>query len=327
MNDASVKICLVSSDEYVPYLSVTLESIRQNCNSDNSYEIMILTTDMTPRNQNIITKMFITDNNISIHFINVNQYVEQINFYTWAHFTKFTYYRLCIPYILENLDKIIYMDSDVVVNTDLYNLYNIDVESAYICATRDTHVVGTVNPKCPYYDSYYENELGIQEPINYIQAGVMLMNLSRIRTDFPDFELLKIASENKFRWLDQDLINKYFQGNIKYIDNYWNLMIFNDPEHICEYYLEGDIHLDYFTSRDNPGIIHYVGRGMPCFNPWGDMFWYYWKYARSTPYYELILSTMIDQKLMKESQRLNDIFNHQSAFLKLKNKIKSKLKK
>ena len=230
--------------------------------------------------------------------------MERLNFHTWAHFTKFTYFRLLIPYVLEKYEKVIYLDSDVVVRDDISKLYDTDVEGYLLAAARDTHVIGSSSPRCPYRVNYYTDELGFEDVTQYFQGGVVVYNINEMNREFPDWELLKNASESTFRWLDQDLLNSKCKGKVKFVSNYWNVMTFNNMQNVDENYLDGAIHQDYFSAREDPGIIHYVGRSMPCFSPYGDMFNYFWEYARDTPYYENLLSTMMDLKIGNFEHRI-----------------------
>jgi lipopolysaccharide biosynthesis glycosyltransferase len=97
---------------------------------------------------------------------------------------------------------------------------------------------------------------------------------------------------HKLRWLDQDLLNMLFHNKIKRIPNKWNVMISNIPDNLDEYYLPSNLRKEYFEARENPYIIHYVGRGMPCYMKEPDLYEYFWMYARKTIFYEILLQKM-----------------------------------
>ena len=64
---------------------------------------------------------------------------------------------------------------------------------------------------------------------------------------------------------------------------------------LAEFYAPKYIYDNYKKALENPKIIHYAGRFIPCFTPLVDLAQYFWKYARMTPYYELTLSIMINE--------------------------------
>lgn len=300
----NVAICMVSSEEYSIFISVTINSIFKSSSKDFNYDLIIFTTDMSQRNKDLLSSIVRNATNFSIRFVDINQHVGNLKFHTWAHFTKFTYFRLLIPYVLNEYEKVIYLDSDVVVRTDISELYETDIDGFLLAAARDTHVIGSSSPKCPYQVGYYKDELGFEDVNQYFQGGVVLYNVKEMLREFPDWELLHAAANSTFRWLDQDLLNVKCKGRVKFLPNYWNVMTFNNMQNADEDYLEGDLYQDYFSARKDPGIVHYVGRSMPCFTPYGDLHWYFWEYARDSPYYEILLSTMMDLKIGNFEHRI-----------------------
>lgn len=301
-----VTVCLSSSNEYVPFLSVAISSIIKNSDPDVSYEVVVLTKDISENNKGILMDFVKEFSNFTLRFMNITECIGDKSFYTWAHFTAFTYYRLLIPELFSEYERVLYIDCDIVVNTDISVLFHENIDGYLLAAVPDTHVMGRLNPQNPSYEpSYYQDVLGIDER-GYFQAGVMLINIKEFLLRFSQGELLEKASKAKYRWLDQDFLNVECRGFVKYLPNSWNVMIINNPKQVDEVYLPEVYYADYIKGRCCPKIIHYVGRCIPCFIPHVDMYQYYWSYARNTPYYELILSKMVSEaeKRMRRQQTL-----------------------
>ena len=323
-----IPVCFCSSNEYAPILSVALQSLIINRDEKQCYDIVIINRDISENNKALLHGMIDGLNNIYIRFLNIKKWVENLTFYTWAHFTAFTYYRLIIPTLFKNYEKVIYLDSDVVVNHDISELYKSEINKEYIAAVIDTHVTGRFSQLSPKYEpSYYTEVLGCLEG-EYFQAGVMLINISEINECYGDMELVKKASEAKYRWLDQDFLNIEFHGKVKYLQNNWNVMILNTPNDIDEDYLRKDLFEKYNEARREPYIIHYVGRSIPCYVPTTDMYYYFWRYARLTPYYELLLSMIVSESEKRTSRRMISIksemisyYNERRPMARLKRKI------
>lgn len=119
------------------------------------------------------------------------------------------YYRLKAASVLKDINKCIYIDGDTLINGDLNELYGIDLE--------DNHLGGIVDA--------WNDRLDIPD---YINSGVALMNLKKIRVDGKEEELLKKVSENNTHhqwWLpDQDIWNLVFRGHIKMLSIKYNFM-------------------------------------------------------------------------------------------------------
>ena len=296
IRDEAVTICFSSSNEYAPFLCITISSIIHNASPNNYYDIVILTTDMSENNKGIIARFVGQYSNFSVRFMNIKRFVEDKTFFTWAHFTAFTYYRLLIPDLFCNYEKVIYLDSDIVINVDIAKLFHDDVEGYLLAAVQDSHVMGRINPKHPSYsESDYYLDVLKADVYGYFQAGVMLINIREFARRFAPGELIEKAGQSHYRWLDQDLLNVECQGHVKRLKNNWNVMIVNNPQKIDEEYLSEEDYNAYMAARRDPWVIHYVGRSIPCYNPSADMYSYYWPYARNTPYYELLISKMIAQ--------------------------------
>lgn len=317
-DEGYVTICLACSNEYAPFACVTINSLITNSIENINYDIVVMSTDISKQNINLISQAHKKDN-VSIRFINVETYIVSKEFYTWAHFTKFTYYRLLVPDVFSKYDKVLYLDSDIIVNRDISPLFDINLKGYLLAAVRDTHVVGRMNEnkksvsECdnnrgkinrnPGLD-YYKNTIGVEDKISYFQCGVSLYNIKEINIIFKPGYLINQATKIDFIWMDQDLINTIFKGKILPLDNKWNVMIYNNFPIIDEKNLPEPYKKQYFAAREDPYIIHYIGKRMPCFHPTADMYYYYWQYARNTPYYELLISTMINTKVANTLNKL-----------------------
>lgn len=318
-NDQYVAICIVSSDEYAPFASVLIQSIISNIDNNKKYDIVILSNDMLMQNRWRIEKQSLGFENISIRIIDISKMVENLQFYTWAHFTDKTYYRLLIPDIFIKYDKVLYLDSDIIVNHDISELFDVNLDDYFIAAAYDTHVVSYCTREPALEQKEYNTKyLGMENPEEYFQAGVCLFNIKLINSVYGKEYLIREAEKHKLRWLDQDLINKLFYRRIKKISNKWNVMIANNPDNLDEYFLPDTLRREYFEARKDPYIIHYIGRSIPCYTEKPDMYEYYWKYARHTEFYEILIQRMhldyIERKYSDLSIKMIQDYKKQRSF-------------
>ena len=79
-------------------------------------------------------------------------------------------YKFHIPQILKEIDKVIYLDGDIIVNSDLYELYSIDLSNKYVGVVKD--ICGAIKR---HYRSFIKNK------IFYFNSGVMLLDLKSMR--------------------------------------------------------------------------------------------------------------------------------------------------
>ena len=158
----------------------------------------------------------------TIDLINVEEYKNKISDETanvTKHWTIGTLYRLFIPEILTWLDKVIYLDCDIVVNLDIAELWNIDLGD---------NAIGAVGGDGYEPDSLHErlrwkfNKCQAQFSFN---AGVLIMNLKKIR-ELGNFFTIAVQWLNRHLhtadYTDQDALNSIFKDSVTFIDHKFN---------------------------------------------------------------------------------------------------------
>ncbi|MBR6098460.1 glycosyltransferase family 8 protein [bacterium] len=281
-----ISIIISSDDNYAPYVGVTVQSIIENSSKNLPYTIYILDGDISKTNKKLLNK--IQTHNVKITYIDMKSYMKNINlslFYIYNHFKLASYFRFFIPIIFKNFEKIIYCDCDGIFKDNIAKLNDIDMKEYWIGAVKDTYV--NILLKNPEMFPYFKNTLNLQNPENYFQAGLLIMNIKElIKHNFTNkcIKTLKILQKPKY--VDQCILNSVCQNNVLFLDNSWNVEspVIRDinknrdtlPEEFCETYL---------NAYNNPKFIHYCGPK----KPWNTQKTYnsekFWEYARRTPFF------------------------------------------
>ena len=120
----------------------------------------------------------------------------------WMGGTHTVYYKILLPYIFHDLDRIIYLDADTLIFKDLYEMYNLPFNGNYALGY-------------PFHDSYKIDKY-VSNATYYINGGVILFNNELIRKDNKDLELIKFTQTNNGNlwFLEQDSINIVFYEKI-----------------------------------------------------------------------------------------------------------------
>lgn len=256
----NIHIALASDNNYVQHLGVTLISILENKVSDKNIFFHILENGLSEINKE---KIYSISNRYKceLKFYNINQ--SQIkNYPTLGHLSKATYLRLFIPDILPvEIEKILYLDCDLVVLKDLDRLYEIDLKGKALGAVKDVKAAEIIRI------FFYPN---LQ---SYFNAGVMLINVKLWR----DFNLVKMAGEfinkykNKLTTADQDVLNCIFNNNWLALPSIFN----------------ADMKHRNINSLPSPEtvILHYSDK----IKPWSYLYCgrnkkYYFKYLARSPW-------------------------------------------
>lgn len=171
-----------------------------------------------------------------------------------------TYYRLFAPFILpKELDKVLYLDVDLICMGSLEGLYNEELGENYFVGCEDKGVTAEDLKR-----------LNLPEDYHYINAGVVLINLKKMRENFTAQKLVDMVLEQSkdLKYLDQDFINKNFSKNIKVVSNKYNWLV-----KTCK----------YKDMPYKPVILHYAGSN----KPWHDDISRY-EPEFVEPYYEVL---------------------------------------
>jgi len=172
---------------------------------------------------------------------------------TLLHYTKAMYYRLlAFKFLPEKLDRILYLDPDILVINPIKELYNTDIENyLYAAAYHDLPSIKRIN------------RIRLNQKIDaYYNSGVLLMNLKLQRASIDEKEIYDFVEKNKSKLImpDQDIINSLFAKKIKTIDE----VLYNYDARYYRYYKiksGGEHDMDYVIK--NTVIIHFCGRKKP----------------------------------------------------------------
>lgn len=262
----TVNLFFSCDDTYLPFLAVTLTSIRENRDKSRRYVVRILNTGLTPENRQRLQTL--AEENFLLEPVDISLTVERFarQLHTRDYYSKSTYYRLFIPELFPELDKALYLDCDIVVTGDISRLFDRELGSDLVGAVPDSMVIA-IKP----LSQYARKRLQVR-PENYFNAGVLLMNLEQMRKIRFTDTFLRLLQTVTFRVAqDQDYLNVLCKGRVTYLGFEWNTM-------------PGSI------RTDAPRLIHY---NLDC-KPWqrddvaySDVFWHY---AKRSGFYQDILA-------------------------------------
>lgn len=136
-----------------------------------------------------------------------------------GHITSPTYFRLLMAELIP-LDECLYLDGDIMVLKDISNLFDVDISKFYVAGVRRNE---EKSKKIVHYQNEHARELGISDCEKYINAGVLLFNLKKIREDRLQTIFMNLLKKN-FSVQDQDIINSACYPNIQLLSHRYNLI-------------------------------------------------------------------------------------------------------
>lgn len=268
-NKKVIPIFFAIDDAYTSFLAVALRSLLDNASKDYNYCIKILHTNVVEEHKNQIKKY--ESENVSIEFVDLNYYIEKVQnkLYTRDYYTNTTYFRLFLPELYPQYDKVLYLDSDIIVVGDISELYNTDMGTNLVAAAPDDII-----QKNKVFQDYAELVVGVAKYQHYFNAGVLLMNLDELRKFKFQEKFLYLLEKFKFSVAqDQDYLNRLCKGRVTLISHDWDVMPYVNDE----------------TKPEDIKLIHYNF----AYKPWHfeDITYneYFWEYAKKTEFYDEIV--------------------------------------
>jgi lipopolysaccharide biosynthesis glycosyltransferase len=294
----AVSIVLACNDAYMRYTDVLLTSILENANADYHYDIVIMHRDISERNIQIARDIFTQNNNFTLRFADVTRNFEKYkHVHVDRHLTLETYYRFLVTDIFKEYDRVLYLDCDMAVNTDISKLYFTDLEGYYAAAVRDIDFIAKYVEDKEFCQKNVLKYVKINDYFDYFQAGMILFNIPEIRKRFTSEKLFETALMRKWFFHDQDVLNHLLKGKVKYVDFKWNVFSALDPgsdrEMLFRDYLAAGFAESYREAVKDPCIIHFAGVPKVWDDLSVDLSHIFWKYARKSPYYEALLRNML----------------------------------
>ena len=217
-----INIFFSCDDNYIPFLAVSLESLIKNASRNYLYNIYILhTRSISQASQDDIKERY-NKEVFNIEFVDISSHIKMFSekLHTRDYYSKNTYFRLFIPNLYPKMDKALYLDSDITILKDISKLYNTKLGNNLVGGVPD----GAVQV-FPEFKDYVENKIGVESFDKYFNAGVLLMNLKRMREI--DFENVFLNMLTKITFTvaqDQDYLNAICKRFVKILDRVWNVM-------------------------------------------------------------------------------------------------------
>ena len=191
-------------------------------------------------------------------------------------FTIEMYFRLVAQLNFpEDLERIIWIDMDVICLKNIRDNYFQDFEGKSLIACRDF--------SCDKENWIYHcRDLGLSDSHTYFNSGIMILNLNKLRQNTSINKIMKTCGDLRdvLIYPDQDIMNALYENDVKYESKFFNYQFYwkypiNDDnlKQIC---------LLHYMGKDKPWMIRYINKTSK----------YYWDVEKELGNYSKIAYTM-----------------------------------
>ncbi len=288
-NKKNIPIFYACDEGFVKFSIVSIFSLMQNASPDYTYTIYILHSGIPADQQQKALEL--TRDGFEIIFADVSERLHTITdvLPLRDYYSSTTYFRLFIAEMYPEYNKVLYIDSDTVVQGDVSELYNTELGDRWLGACHEQAMVQT-----DHYGTYAEQVVGVSRH-NFFNAGVLLINAQLFR----EKEILRRFADRlaEYQFVvtqDEDYLNLICKDHILWLDQRWNTEVY------CE----------FPYPIEEAKIIHYIMVS----KPWhyedctgGDIFWRY--AAQTNVYRELrdVLESFSEEEKLRDAEVMDNL--------------------
>ena len=262
----NITICISSDNNYIQHAGAVMASVLQHKQPEEFIKFYIIDGGITGSNKEKLNKLQ-EKFSCKIEFLTPDfERVKNCKTFKSDYITTATYYRLLIPEIIPNEDRVLYLDCDTIVRKPLGELYNKDFENNLIIGVKDIAA------------ATHSKRLGLDK---YVNGGVLLFNSKQMRAENSVDKMFEWIDKNRSRieCHDQDVINAALKGRIGYTDDIYDAQVLR----------EGN---SRFDEIPDPVILHFIGPKKPwtVYKPLNTTHWgiEYFTALKDTPWKDFI---------------------------------------
>ena len=263
-----IEIVCCLDDRFVEYCGLMLDSLFVHNPNEKFRVHIIFNSAVTPEAKERLSALGKQASMECCFYQLSNELIKAFPTRKKDHISVSAYIRLFMTDLLpEDIDKVLYLDGDMMIVDSISELWNIDVEDVMVAAVEERYPFDTDSP----------DRLCYPRRFSYFNSGVMLINLKKWREKNFSHQCLEYIRKYTERILlhDQDVLNALLYDQKKFISIRWNLMdffLYKRPE-VQEPRIK-----DWEEAVKSPSIIHFTGRRKP------------WKHCCDSPYRDLYIN-------------------------------------
>ncbi|WP_051650244.1 glycosyltransferase [Selenomonas sp. AB3002] len=257
--DEIIHVAFILDENYITPASTSIFSLIKNKETNTKLAVHLIMDDVESSLADRLKCFEADDVSIDIICTSAELYrdLHKFNPHSYCVASTAALLKFSLPQLLSSLDKVIYLDGDLIVRHDLRELWDIELDDCYVAAAIDS---GTMYSKNRFHKMVQ----------GYFNSGVMLLNLAKMRNDSCTEKLLATKKRQKdSNLMDQNIFNIVFDGHVRYVSLLHNFLYVNLVRAKEKYSIE-QLNVLYGTKFSNLDevyqsafIVHYSSKDKP----------------------------------------------------------------
>lgn len=255
--DVNIHLCFITDETYVRPTRVAMESLKANRKVDAKYVAHVICRGVQDDGIAELEKAGTED--FAVEIIRRDELpVDPETISLVRHVSPTAIFKFFIPELFPALDKILYLDSDILILDDLASLWEEDVSGVYAAVVCDNQTIIGHEGHLKWLGFAHEK---------YFNSGVMLLNLDKMRNDEITSRLMEYRISGKNRFMDQDALNVVFDNCVRFVPVRYNclnwLFLTCTLDQLRECFGESQIGQTVEQTMDIAAVLHIGGSEKP----------------------------------------------------------------
>lgn len=316
-DDGAINVAFTSDRAYLPQTAAMVASLIEHAAPDRAYNLFYLHENIGDRDLDLLRSLAVAYGNITLHAINVGAAFSRE--YRARHHapSNATYNRFLLFDLLPDVERLVYLDVDLVLCGDVAELFDTDMNDAPLAAVTDalmTRVlatrVRTRDPEVPDLYAYLSDDLGLTDDqiSRYFNAGVMVMNFAAMDVAKVGRELREMVAGNRYFFRDQDILNVYFRDRFVTLPARFNV---HNSDRGAYDNVPVPIRNDALAAKADPFIVHFAAAHQkPWREPDVEFAGLFWSTLARTPFWFEVLEATRRHRSLRARLSRPDTWKH-----------------
>ena len=299
-----VNIVYITDESFVMPTTVSITSLKVNKDKNVVYKIFVISRNLSAESKEKIKML--ESGSFIIEFreaAELSKYEDALNIE--RHVPRTAVLKFFIPEILNELDKVLYLDGDVIVQNDLSDFFSTNITEVYAGVVKDIE------------NDEWEHSVWLEFPYEHMfNSGMMLMNLNKMRKNNISKKLIDYRLNGKNFFMDQDALNMVIGASVKFVDfkyNMLHLFIEHFSKEKLEEYYGVPFENSWIENYKRAVILHIAGS----YKPWlfnleylTDLYRHYYMLSPyKFDYHPILNPVQREKKTLKPLQKIFSVSN------------------
>lgn len=201
-----IPVAIAFTPNYFVPAATMLHSLFRNADMEQQYTVYCLESEEIPQRQKDMLGLLTCGRNVTYSFLHVNSLPPGTAIS--SRYSEAALYRLMLPELLPDLDRILYLDSDIIIRRDIARVFSeTDVTDMLLAAVAEP----------PIEDQEPKRKAMGLDPRQYFNSGFLILNLDLMRREASSTAMLDLLKDDSLEFPDQDALNQVCKGRVRFI--------------------------------------------------------------------------------------------------------------